>query len=201
MHHPMTRVEQFVHIADYWMIKDETSFYANIDGENVDMSDAEMNADHPYFSVALRGLFKKQQDHVWMKRTVISQHVWDTLCVLQHGCIELTDLNGKMHTFVNVTALTEADAVAIAQTAYAIAGNAIKLGYVEHNGTMVPYAWDTIPRDIVVTKSTLDEQYPGWHQRMALGPSLGLAIDESWRLVFSKPDKALSIPALDMTFD
>lgn len=140
----------------------------------------ELSAKHPHLPLAIRALVAK---YVELGRSayVEALAVFATLEILRHGPIELTDKNGVKLTFSEVHDLALLKGGGVDITATSVSLDTVSVNNIELTIAHSPMYWC-----FAVSESELEEHYPGWHGKWAIGDELELPYPDLMRMVFTK---------------
>lgn len=149
---------------------------------------------HPLLPRAIRALVAKYAE-LGRSTHIEAAAVFATLDVLLNGPIELTDKNGVALSFSSVQDLAILRSGDVDITATSASIETVTLHNVNVTIAHSPMYWC-----FTVSASELDEKYPGWHGKWAIGDELGMPYPDLMRMVFTKaPSQNIASSLPDFT--
>lgn len=133
-------------------------------------------------------------------KTVYQHQLDETRALLADGSIDCRDEDGVLHRFLAIDTLEESTH---APTMIRMLGFAITTEPVTLGNVVFELVTSSVMRDIGAPKSDLDNRYPGWQQRWAIGQDLGVEHAELMRHVFPahSPRKCLASCISQVSFE
>lgn len=176
----LLRADCFVHSGEYYDLPPERF--------------AELHPEMPATMIALTS---------WMRAAAhmdaAKYQVKETLAYLHDGVINVVVGFGDVRTFLSI------DKIAI-YPAYpnqvSLAGLRVALNEFEVGGIVRKFVAETHRNTVMPSRSSLEEQYPGWETRLLTCEALGLEGVELGRAVFTElPYVHAALPLSDVHFD
>lgn len=197
----LTETESLLVLTQNWYLGEGDTFISEIeDDEPRTIVPASLLAEHhPLLPAALRAHIARNQGYTSAPGRAGGSLVNDTVTLLRTGGVVLHDTHGRECLFVDIDTV---DSEGASDDEVHIGGIALRVQYVEHGETQVPYVTQAEWADIHVDKEELDVLYPDWERRLTVGTALGLDDKALGRHVFSKDaSPVVSTTLTNVTFD
>lgn len=151
-----------------------------------EVSDDDLRKHHPLFPDALaatiRGAAKGFMVYNDGQTELRGRYAMDVLKVLHGDLLEYNDVNGVDRKALKVVSLS----IDYKEQVVNLGAIYTETMSVIINGVTVPYVWDTMRDNVKVSAHELQDRFPGWFERMALGLELDIQQDALFQYIFSQ---------------